>query len=146
MAPWVKLMIGLAAALAAAAIHHGPLGHGEAFVRTLEAQAEQVVRRADIAGVEVRMQRDPLGRTAILSGPADRFQREGQGSFPGLNERVAGIRGIGAVAWTDEGGSGGLRLPLLAETLLLALGAWLIGLGLGFLLFGRRRLTSYLGD
>jgi UDP-N-acetylmuramyl pentapeptide phosphotransferase/UDP-N-acetylglucosamine-1-phosphate transferase len=37
-------------------------------------------------------------------------------------------------------------MPLLVETLLLVLLAYLIGIGIGFLLFGRRRRTSFLGD
>lgn len=146
MPAWAKLLIGFAAALAAGWIHHGPLGRGEAFVRGLETQAEASVARTEIAGVTVRMQRDPIARVAILSGPADDFQRHGQGSFPGINERVESIPGLAGIAWTDEPAPGGLRLPLLAETLLLMAGAFLIGLSLGFLFFGRRRLTSYLGD
>lgn len=35
-------------------------------------------------------------------------------------------------------------MPLLAETLILVALAWLIGLGLGWLLFGRRRRSSFL--
>lgn len=35
-------------------------------------------------------------------------------------------------------------MPLLAETLILAALAWLIGVGIGWLLFGRRRRSSFL--
>jgi ABC-type antimicrobial peptide transport system permease subunit len=37
-------------------------------------------------------------------------------------------------------------MPLLAETLILTFLAYLIGIGLGWLLFGRARKTSFLGD
>ena len=37
-------------------------------------------------------------------------------------------------------------MPLLAETLCLVAAAYLIGLGLGWLLFGRKRRESFLGD
>ncbi|HEX9932178.1 MAG TPA: hypothetical protein VGB08_05000 [Allosphingosinicella sp.] len=37
-------------------------------------------------------------------------------------------------------------MPLLLETLLLCALAWLIGLGIGWLLFGRKRRESFLGD
>ena len=37
-------------------------------------------------------------------------------------------------------------MPLLIETLLLSAVAWLIGLGIGWLLFGRKRRESFLGD
>jgi len=37
-------------------------------------------------------------------------------------------------------------MPLLVETLLLCAAAWLIGLGIGWLLFGRKKRQSFLGD
>jgi len=37
-------------------------------------------------------------------------------------------------------------VPLIAETLLLVVLAYLVGLGLGYLLFGRPRRKNYLGD
>jgi len=41
---------------------------------------------------------------------------------------------------------GGTLMPLLAETLLLCAVAWLIGLGIGWFLFGRKKRESFLGD
>lgn len=37
-------------------------------------------------------------------------------------------------------------MPLLAETLILVAIAYLIGIGIGWLLFGRPKKTSFLGD
>jgi hypothetical protein len=37
-------------------------------------------------------------------------------------------------------------MPLLAETLILVAFAYLLGIGLGWLLFGRRRRTSFLDE
>jgi hypothetical protein len=37
-------------------------------------------------------------------------------------------------------------MPLLAETLILTFLAYLIGVGLGWLLFGRRKKTSFLDE
>ncbi len=37
-------------------------------------------------------------------------------------------------------------MPLLAETLIFMALAYLLGVGFGWLLFGRRRRQSYLGD
>lgn len=37
-------------------------------------------------------------------------------------------------------------MPLLAETLILVALAWLAGVGLGWLRFGRRRRTSFLDE
>lgn len=101
MAPLFKFSIGLAGALTVGWLYHGPLGAGETLISGLEAQAQAVVARAEVPGVAVRMERDPLARRAILSGPADRFQREGQGEFPGLDERVGGIEGIASIRWTN---------------------------------------------
>ena len=70
----LKLLIGLAAALVAGWIAHGPLGRGEAFVDRLQARSEQALREAEIATVSVRFARDPLSRQAILTGAANDFQ------------------------------------------------------------------------
>jgi hypothetical protein len=145
MRPWQKFTIGLAAALAAGSLHHGPLGGGAKLLDSLEAHAQLRVRYTELPGIAVRMERDPMRRTAILSGPANDFQRDGMGSYPGLNQRIATIPGIAGVRWAEgHRGIGGARLPLLAETLLLCAFAFLVGLGLGRLFFGRRRRTSFL--
>ena len=135
MSPLVKFLIGLAVALAAAWVAYGPLGQGAAYLDTVESRAKGVVRAAGIPGVEVRMDRDPPSRTAILSGPANDFQREGIGQLPGLNDRVAGVAGVSTVRW-DAGGGG---TPLLAELLGLAALAYLIGVAIGWLVFRPRR-------
>jgi hypothetical protein len=101
MPAWGKLLIGLVAALAAGWISHGPLGRGEAFVGRLQAQADAVLARTEVPGVHVRFSRDPLSREAILSGPADEFQREGQGEFPGINDRIAAIAGVSGIRWEN---------------------------------------------
>ena len=52
--------------------------------------------------VQVRFDRDPLRREAILSGRADPFQREGMGQFPGLNDRIRAVPGVSGVRWEGE--------------------------------------------
>jgi len=101
VSPVVKFLIGLAAALLAGWIGHGPLGQGEAFIDQLDAQAKAVIRQNELP-VQVRFERDPLRRQAILSGQADQFQREGLGNFPGINGRVATIPGVSGVRWEGE--------------------------------------------
>jgi hypothetical protein len=140
MPGFAKFLIGLGAALLAGWISHGPLGQGEAYIDSLEARAKAEVREAGVAGVDVRFPRDPLSREAMLSGPANDFQREGQGLFPGLNDRVQAVSGVSGVRWEDTPAEGGgMRLPLIAETLLLVVGAYLFGVALARLLFRRRR-------
>lgn len=143
MSPTVKILIGLAAALLTGWVSHAPLGRGEALVSAIESEARGRVAAWDVPGIDVRLGREPLSRTATLAGPANDFQRRGMGSQPGLTQIVGSVDGIGAVRWVDEPGRGGGGLPLLAETLLLLAFAYLIGLGLGWLLWGRRRREGF---
>ena len=99
MRPYAKFLTGLAVALAAGWVSHAPLGRGEAFIGRLEQGAVAAVRGAEVPGVNVRMDRDPLRRRAILWGPADEFQREGQGSLPGLNDLVLAVPGVASIEW-----------------------------------------------
>ena len=96
-----KFLVGLGASLAVGWVSHGPLGGGEAFIQTMESGVQAIVADAEIAGVTGRMQREPLARTAILSGPADRFQRDGQGSLPGLDKRILTVPGVARLEWTN---------------------------------------------
>jgi hypothetical protein len=97
----VKFLIGLAAALAAGWISHGPLGRGDQFIDRMDADLQLILGVVNLPGVSGRMQREPLARTAILSGKADPFQREGMGSLPGIDDRVMMIPGMGRFEWTD---------------------------------------------
>jgi hypothetical protein len=106
MSPAVKFLTGLAAVVAMGWIHHGPLGNGEAFIQRIESQAQAAVAKTEVP-VQVRLQRDPLSREAILSGEADEFQREGQGSLKGINDIVGEIEGISDVQWANEPPAGG---------------------------------------
>lgn len=139
MPGYAKLLIGLAAALIAGWLSHGPFGQGEAFLSVLDAQAEAIVRDAELPQVQVRMEREPRTRQAVLSGRADSFQREGMGGLPGLNDRIGALHGVASVRWTDDPNARKRPVPLLAETELLVALAFLIGIGLAKLLFRPRR-------
>jgi len=136
MSRWTKLSIGLLVALAVGWVAYGPAGMGAAYIDRIEASAQVVVREAAIPGVSLRLGRDPLSRTAYLSGPANEFQREGMGLLPGLNDRVGGVPGVAAVSW--DGATRGM--PLLAEILVLTALAYLIGVGLGWVFFRPKRV------
>ena len=142
MRPATKFLIGLAAVLGLGILYHGPAGAGERFATQLEAQANAAVARSGLPGISVALHRAPLSRVAIVSGDADRFQREGMGSLPGISDIVAGVDGIAAVRWADEPERSGV--PLVLETLLMLLAGYAIGFGLGWLLFGRRKRESFL--
>lgn len=135
MSSWTKLSIGLVASLAAAWIAYGPFGRGAAYLDLVESRLRAEIAAAELPAVSVHMHRSPLSRTAILSGPINDFQREGIGSLPGLDARVAAVRGVASVRW-DEGPGG---VPLLAELFGLALVVYLIGIGIGWRIFRPRR-------
>lgn len=139
MPPVLKATIGLLLALAAAWIWHAPLGNGERLIGRLEAEARAEVAKAELPGIELSLSRAPLARTATLRGPANGLQREGLGSQKGLSDYARDVEGISDVRWADEPGAGRRIVPLVLETLALAALAYFIGLGLGWLLWGRRR-------
>ncbi len=97
----VKFLVGLAAVIMMGWLYHGPLGNGEALVSRLESEARAAVVASEVPGIEVRLGRDPLSRTATLSGPANDYQREGMGQFPGLNDRMREIEGISSFEWAN---------------------------------------------
>ena len=129
-----RIIAGLLATLLAAWIWHGPAGRGEALVSSLEQQVRAKVTEAGVPGIEARLGRDPLSRNVTLSGAANDLQREAMGSARGINDHVRDVEGIGRLAWADEKPTERAALPLLAETMLLAALAYLVGLGLGALL------------
>ena len=101
MPAYAKFLTGLAAALIAGWISHGPLGRGEAFVDRLEVRAQAEIDEAELRDVQVRFPRDPLARRAVLSGRADDFQREGMGLLPGINDRIRAVPGVSGVRWEE---------------------------------------------
>ncbi len=101
MSPAVKFLLGLVAVLLMGWLYHAPLGNGAALVDRLETEARAAVAASEVPGIQVRLGRDPLSRQATLSGPANDFQREGMGQFPGINDRVRAIEGISRVEWAN---------------------------------------------
>lgn len=138
----VKFLIGLAAAMLMGWAWHGPGGQGAALIDGLEQQTKTAVAMARLPGSSVKLERDPLRRTATISGTADAIQREGLGSGWGVKDYARAIEGLSEVRWDDEEKPS--ALPLLAETLICIAVAYLLGFGLGWLLFGRRRRESFL--
>ena len=72
--------------------------------------------------VQARLERGPLTRRLILSGPADDFQRSE------LVRIMDGIPGVADARWAAAASRGG-SLPLIVEAMLYAL----VGFGLGLL-------------
>jgi hypothetical protein len=143
MKPVRKALAGLFAVLAASWVWHGPMGRGETYVAGLERQARAVVAEGGLSGIRLRLDRAPIARNATFSGLANDFQRRGMLDEPGLVGRVDAIPGIARVRWDDEPMRERGAMPLLAETALLAAFAYLIGLALGWLLWGRPRREGF---
>ncbi len=86
-------LIGIAATVGFTAVWHGPMGTGERLAQQIEAEARQRLDRDEMAQVQARLQRNPMSRRLILSGPADNFQR-GE-----LIRRLDSIPGVLDVRW-----------------------------------------------
>ena len=69
------LLLGVVATLGFTALWHGPLGAGERLARESEASARRTLDHYELTMIQAKMQRGPLSRRLVLSGPADDFQR-----------------------------------------------------------------------
>ena len=69
------LLLGVVATLGFTALWHGPLGAGERLARESEASARRTLDHYELPMIQAKMQRGPLSRRLVLSGPADDFQR-----------------------------------------------------------------------
>lgn len=87
------LLAGIAATLGFTALWHGPLGAGDRMARKIEADARRQLDHDEMYMIQARLQRGPLARRLILSGPADDFQRSE------LVRRLDAIPGVLDVRW-----------------------------------------------
>ena len=69
------LGLGIAAVVASTLLWHGPLGAGDRLAGRAEGTARRILDRYELPMIQAHMQRGPLARRLILSGPADDFQR-----------------------------------------------------------------------
>ena len=69
------LCLGVAAVVASTLLWHGPLGAGDRLSARAETKARRILDRYELPMIQAHMQRGPLARRLILSGPADDFQR-----------------------------------------------------------------------
>ena len=81
---------GVAATLASGALWHGPLGAADRFATRADKIARATLDYYEMPAVSARIERDPLTRRMILSGPADPFQRSElvriMGQIPGVSD------------------------------------------------------------
>lgn len=132
MRPNVALTIGFAATAASALLWHGPGGAGERFVTRSDGDVRKMLDYFEMQRVQGRMQRDPIARRIIYSGPADEFQRT---ELVRLGE---GLPGVGEARWSRPRSILTYPLPLIGEALAMALTSFLVGLTAAyFASFGR---------
>ncbi len=132
---WPGLLVGIAATLAAGALWHGPLGAADRIVARVEGDARTVLDNYEMPRIAARLERAPLRRTLILTGPADDFQR---GEIIRLLDTLPGV---GASRWAGTPEPAGL--PLLAEAELMALVGYAVGMIFAYLLELRRRAHAW---
>ena len=69
------ILIGVAATMAFTALWHGPFGAGDRLAAQVEGRARRTLDYYELPMIQARLQRGPLSRRLLLSGPADDFQR-----------------------------------------------------------------------
>ena len=87
------VLAGIASDVGVTALWHGPFGAGDRLAARAEAAARRQLDRDEMYLVRARMQRGPLARRLILSGPADQFQRAE------IARRLDEIPGVLDVRW-----------------------------------------------
>ena len=85
------LAIGVAATLGMTALYHGPIGKADEFAAAVERAARAELDRQEMVQINARLERGPLRRTLVLSGPADDFQRE---ELPKIMVTVPGVENV----------------------------------------------------
>jgi len=84
---------GVAATLATSALWHGPLGAADRFAARSDKNARDTLDYYELPAVSARLERNPMARRIVLSGPADAFQRSE------LIRIMSQVPGVNAVRW-----------------------------------------------
>ncbi|QIK96809.1 hypothetical protein G7076_10525 [Sphingomonas sp. HDW15A] len=124
----MALTIGFAATVASAFLWHGPGGAAERFVTRSDQDVRRMLDFFELPLVEGHMQRDPVARRIIYSGPADEFQRT---ELVRIGESLPGV---GEARWSRPRSVLTYPLPLAGEALAMALAAFLLGLTAAYIL------------
>ncbi|HEY7007158.1 MAG TPA: hypothetical protein VH392_11840 [Sphingomicrobium sp.] len=126
------LAIGTVAAIAFAALWHGPLGGAGRFTAAVDRNIQKTFAYYEMTGVSAQLHRGPLTRRVLLSGAADDFQR---GELTRLVDEVPGVE---SASWTSNGGG----VPLIVEGIGVAVLGFLLGLLVAYLVELRRRYNA----
>lgn len=88
------LVLAILAVIGVTWLWHGPLGAGERLARMIETDARAQLDRDEMTQVQAQVERWPLSRRVILSGPADDFQRRE------IKRRMEALPGVGEASWS----------------------------------------------
>lgn len=128
---WTLLAAGAVAMFGAAALWHGPLGGADRLAASAERIARDTLVYYEVPEVRASLQRGPVTRTMLLSGPADDFQRRE------IARMMSEIPGVSDASWSRGGG-----LPLIVEGTVIGLIGFLLGSLLAYAAHLRRRSNS----
>ena len=127
----LALALGVILALGLAALWHGPGGAANRFTKSVEQVVREALVNNEIPEVNGHLQRGPLTRRVLLSGPADDFQRREVVKLMNV------VPGVESASW-----SGGTAIPLIAEGGIAAILGFLLGLLVAYLMELRRRYNA----
>ena len=123
---------GVAAAIALAALWHGPLGAANRFGAAVELNARQMLDYYEMSEISAHLHHGPLTRRLVLSGKADDFQTSE------LVRIMSQISGVSSARWTEDDPGP----PLIAEVVAVAVLGFLSGLLIAYLRELRRRYNA----
>ena len=127
---------GAAATISVTALWHGPFGTAASYRTNVETTVQTTLDYYEMGQIGAALEQAPAGRTLLLSGPADDFQRAE------LIRIMNDVPGVAAVRWSDTGEGASHPLPLLAEVELWSLVVFGLGLLLSYLIELRRRARA----
>jgi hypothetical protein len=84
-------LAGLATTIGVAIMWHWPLGAADRLTGQVEAAALAELKHQEMFGVTARLERSPLRRRIVLSGPADDFQ---QAELIRILDELPGVSGV----------------------------------------------------
>jgi len=123
---------GAAAAVALAALWHGPLGAADRLSSAVELSARQMLDYYEMTEISAHLHHGPLTRRLVLSGKADDFQTSE------LVQIMSRLSGVSSARWTENDPGP----PLIAEGVAVALVGFLLGLLIAYLRELRRRYNA----
>jgi len=126
------LALGLFMSLGFAGLWHGPLGAADRFAMHVDRYAREALDYYEMTKVTAHLHESPLTRRLILAGPADDFQTSE------LARLLSQLPGVSRAQWANRPAG----MPLIVEAFGVAIGGFLSGLLLAYLVDLRRRYNA----